>query len=226
MAGGSSQHQARHGLSAICRLVASTWRRSSVSSSVAPVNPLGHRGYATTGFSKDDEDDDGTNDEFWVVEGDILRIKGGHNEQNKLKMAVRPPPSKNLNLSRKQVAKTRHERVMATLISKSETGQEVYWKTYLKRYQSVRDQWEKLYFDEVPKVVKPPPKPADRNDPFTILGLKRRDKPYSPIELKSAYREMALKYHPDNYPGNQNAEARFEKIWNAYKMLQHKRSWR
>lgn len=38
-------------------------------------------------------------------------------------------------------------------------------------------------------------------------------------ELKSAYRKLALKYHPDRNPGDLAAEEKFKKIVNAYEQL-------
>ncbi|KAL2642341.1 hypothetical protein R1flu_009928 [Riccia fluitans] len=163
-------------------------------------------------------------EEFWIVEGDMLRIRGIQ-DRSLLKIIEKgTPPPENPNLSKKQIAAARLKRVMASRLTQTEKGQETYWATYFQRYRHLREQAEILFWDGKPDIDRPA-EVVDKNDPFSILGLKRRDKPYSPVEIRAAYRKMALKYHPDYNPGKDTA-AKFERIWNAYKMLQHKRSWR
>ena len=53
-------------------------------------------------------------------------------------------------------------------------------------------------------------------DYYEILGCERTA---SEGELKSAYRKMALKYHPDRNPGNAEAEAKFKEAAEAYSVL-------
>ncbi len=38
-------------------------------------------------------------------------------------------------------------------------------------------------------------------------------------EIKSAYRQLALKHHPDRNPGDKNAEEQFKKVSEAYQVL-------
>lgn len=53
-------------------------------------------------------------------------------------------------------------------------------------------------------------------DYYAILGV---SKTASPEEVKKKFRKLALKYHPDRNPGNQEAEARFKEISEAYEVL-------
>lgn len=51
---------------------------------------------------------------------------------------------------------------------------------------------------------------------YHILGLSRQA---GPLEIKAAYRKLALRYHPDKNPGSSYAEERFKEISQAYKTL-------
>ncbi|MFC2156229.1 molecular chaperone DnaJ [Acidobacteriota bacterium] len=53
-------------------------------------------------------------------------------------------------------------------------------------------------------------------DYYKILGVSRK----VPVaEIKKAYRKLARKYHPDLNPGDNNAEAKFKEIQEAYAVL-------
>lgn len=56
---------------------------------------------------------------------------------------------------------------------------------------------------------------ADK-DYYDILGVGAGA---SPEEIKKAYRQAALKYHPDRNPGNREAEDRFKQAAEAYSVL-------
>lgn len=53
-------------------------------------------------------------------------------------------------------------------------------------------------------------------DYYTILGL---DRTASADEIKSKYRKLAMKYHPDRNPDNKAAEEKFKEITEAYEVL-------
>lgn len=53
-------------------------------------------------------------------------------------------------------------------------------------------------------------------DYYSILGVERGA---SQDEIKKAYRQMALKYHPDRNPNNKEAEDMFKKAAEAYSVL-------
>ena len=53
-------------------------------------------------------------------------------------------------------------------------------------------------------------------DYYETLGVK---KSASKEEIKSAYRKLAMKYHPDRNPGDKNAEVKFKEASEAYQIL-------
>lgn len=55
-----------------------------------------------------------------------------------------------------------------------------------------------------------------KRDYYDILGL---SKGASEAEIKKAYRQMALKYHPDKNPGDKAAEEKFKEAADAYGIL-------
>jgi len=62
---------------------------------------------------------------------------------------------------------------------------------------------KKVEFDEV-------------NGAREMLGLGERS---TPLEIRETYRELTKKFHPDNYPGDPEAQKRFERIAKAYQIL-------
>ncbi len=55
-----------------------------------------------------------------------------------------------------------------------------------------------------------------KRDYYEILGVGRDA---AEGEIKKAYRQMALKYHPDKNPGNKEAEDKFKEAAEAYEIL-------
>ena len=53
---------------------------------------------------------------------------------------------------------------------------------------------------------------------YQVLGL---EPGASPDELKSAYRKLAMQYHPDKNPGDAAAEAKFKEISTAYERIKN-----
>lgn len=56
----------------------------------------------------------------------------------------------------------------------------------------------------------------DKRDYYQVLGIARDA---GDEEIKKAYRQMALKYHPDRNPGNKEAEENFKEAAEAYEVL-------
>ena len=57
---------------------------------------------------------------------------------------------------------------------------------------------------------------AQKRDYYEVLGV---DKTASEEEIKKAYRQIAIKYHPDRNPGDKQAEEKFKEAAEAYNVL-------
>ncbi len=57
---------------------------------------------------------------------------------------------------------------------------------------------------------------AEKRDYYEILEI---NKTATPEEIKSSYRRLAMKYHPDKNPGDKEAEEKFKELAEAYEVL-------
>ena len=62
----------------------------------------------------------------------------------------------------------------------------------------------------------PPAHNVTKRDYYEVLGVSRSA---DESELKSAYRKIALKFHPDRNPDDPEAEERFKEASEAYAVL-------
>jgi len=59
---------------------------------------------------------------------------------------------------------------------------------------------------------------ADKREYYEVLGV---DRSASDKAVSEAYRKLAMKYHPDRNPGDQDAVARFKEAAEAFEVLSH-----
>jgi molecular chaperone DnaJ len=62
-----------------------------------------------------------------------------------------------------------------------------------------------------------------KRDYYDVLGVNRNA---TEAEIKKAYRQMALKYHPDKNPGDSSAEEKFKEAAEAYDVVEQAQSGR
>ena len=60
------------------------------------------------------------------------------------------------------------------------------------------------------------PMAATKRDFYEVLGVAREA---SADDIKKAYRQMALKFHPDRNPGDEEAPKRFKEAAEAYEVF-------
>jgi len=95
-------------------------------------------------------------------------------------------------------------------------------KTFREQGESYQERnYEEFFRGQQSDSTSRPGKEKDEEDPWTVLGIGRNA---SDAEIKKAYRELALKYHPDRltHLGEEFrvlAENRFKKIQRAYQEL-------
>ena len=56
----------------------------------------------------------------------------------------------------------------------------------------------------------------DKRDYYQVLGTEKNS---SDADLKKAYRRLAMKFHPDRNPGDQEAEKKFKEAKEAFLLL-------
>lgn len=57
---------------------------------------------------------------------------------------------------------------------------------------------------------------SEKRDYYEVLGI---SKTVTEVEIKKAYRKLALKYHPDKNPNDKAAEEKFKEAAEAYEVL-------
>jgi molecular chaperone DnaJ len=58
-----------------------------------------------------------------------------------------------------------------------------------------------------------------KRDYYEVLGVSKNA---TEAELKKAYRQKAIQFHPDKNPGDKQAEENFKEAAEAYEVLSHK----
>ena len=59
---------------------------------------------------------------------------------------------------------------------------------------------------------------AEKRDYYEVLGVERSA---TESDISQAYRKLAMQYHPDRNPGDDEAVARFKEAAEAFEVLSH-----
>lgn len=96
-------------------------------------------------------------------------------------------------------------------------GQSGKWEDAVKEWKSIQelDPEDRTIQKEIRK-AELELKKSQRKDYYKIMGV---EKDAGPDEIKRAYRKMAVKLHPDKNPGDEQAEAKFKDLSEAYETL-------
>ncbi|KAG0630276.1 hypothetical protein M758_1G167300 [Ceratodon purpureus] len=109
-------------------------------------------------------------DEWWAVDGEILRIRPdfskGYTRVNMKEPDPRPKP-----LNYRKLFADRMTRM--SLIRIRDNSQEGYWDSYMERFNQTREEWEKLYWDGAPRAPDQDPIAMRPIDHYQILGLRK-----------------------------------------------------
>jgi len=91
------------------------------------------------------------------------------------------------------------------------------WQEAVRAYQSIQEQ-----SPEEPGIAKDIKnaemelKKSKRKDYYKLLGI---EKDATDTDIKKAYRKLAVRWHPDKNPGDEEAEAKFKDIQEAHETL-------
>lgn len=99
----------------------------------------------------------------------------------------------------------------------------LFWLVFLWSLWAMSRQWRTTYYYYQQTTYAPPPPYTEPPRPrHTLYDLLEVSPNASPEVIKAAYRQLALKYHPDRQPdvrARQQAEERMKQINAAYDIL-------
>jgi len=80
------------------------------------------------------------------------------------------------------------------------------------------DQWRSAFFERMG--VEKAMEALGEQDPLKLLGINTPNATWE--QIAKAYRQMAIKYHPDRNPGNNEAAKMMKKLNAAFEVLEHR----